>query len=313
MSDIYGKTYITDGLKTGLMVISATACIFLTAVPCFAQAARRPEQSGQLNNMVIEGETRIQVKGDKPAEASELDPKEYVDKFIVSYVRENNPAEKLSVSYSLYLPSQLTSDAVLSPWRGRLIEPPVLSLLVKTPPGVNVANWRLVIANDQGKVFRIMKGKGNPPANIVWDGMDDSGEPLLVGHPYAYSLAVLDKFDVPTYLFGKSVTVRGLVLKNSGRLNIIIDTAALFEKGLKFSTNGYVYARETQDRLRKFLDRDITIRVYGNDADLAQREADIIKDFLEDSLHLNKGTIAAKGQPAGKSNYQRTEITADKS
>ena len=242
------------GLCVRLACLSTAAWALSPAAPCFAaQSGNGPEQAGQLNNMTIEGETRIQVKGDKPSEASDLDPKGNVENYITAYIRENNPVEKSSLLYPLYLPSRLESDAVLFPWRGRLSEPPVLSLAVKSPPGVKVGDWRLVIANDQGKVFRTIKGKGGLPSNITWDGMDDSGAPLRVGHPYAYSLAVLDEYEVPSYLFGKSVTVRGFVHKTAGRLNIAIDTAMLFSKGLTFSPDWHSYARETQDRLRKFL------------------------------------------------------------
>ncbi|MFA6434735.1 MAG: hypothetical protein WCW52_08565 [Elusimicrobiales bacterium] len=308
MRDDHGKT--RSSARFGAL---AAACMFLTAAPCAAQSAPGAERPGQLGNLVIEGETRMQVKGDKPAEVSDLDPKAYVENFIVSYIRENNPTEKLDISYPLYLPSRLESDSVLSPWRGRLIEAPVLSLLVKTPRGVKVANWRLVIASDQGKVFRTIKGKGVPPPNITWDGLSDSGEPLRVGHPYAYSLAVLDEYEVPTYLFGKSVTVRGFVYKTAGQLNIAVDTGMLFAKGLSFSPNGYIYAREMQDRLRKFLDRKISVRVYGDDPDLAQKEAELLRDYLEDELRLEKGAVAAKGYPADKNRYNRTEVTAVKS
>lgn len=312
MDDTCKKTCATTWLRRPSLALAALACVFLEA-PCAAgEPERTPEQSGQLKNLVIEGETRIQVKGDKPVEVSDLDPRQYVENYIVSYIRSNNPVENLSISYPLYLPSRLASDAVLSNWGGRLVEAPVLTLLVKTPHNVKVAEWRLVITNDQGKVFRTVKGKGNLPSNITWDGMDDSDKPLWVGHPYAYSLAVLDEYEVPTYLFGKSVTVRGFVHKSSGRLNISVDTAMLFTKGLMFSSDGHVYAREAQDRLRKFPGWRITINVYDDDLDLAQKEADVIKEFLEQGLHLDKDRIAAKGQPAGKTNYLRTEISAVK-
>lgn len=297
----------------GLLAAGVLVGVLLPAVLSRAQSGRRPEQSGQLNNLVIEGETRIQVKGDKPAEASDIDPKGYVENHMDSFMRDNNPTEKLSISYPLYLPSRLASDLVLSPWKGRLIESPVLSLLVKAPPGVQVPGWRLVITSDQGKVFRTVTGKGDLSSSITWDGLGDSGEPLWVGHPYAYSLAVLDEYEVPTYLFGKSVTVRGFVYKTAGRLNISIDTAILFSKGMTFSSDGYIYARETQDRLRKFSDWRISVHVYGADQDLAQKEAELFRDYLEEDLHLGKGAIAAKGYPPDKNRYNRTEVRAVKS
>jgi len=313
MRDTCKKNCAAEGSRSWYAVIPALAFIFSPVVSRTAWSAGASEQSGQLSNMVIEGETRMQVKGDKPDEATDLDPKKYVEKYIVSYIRENNPTEKLFISYPLYLPSQLKSDAVLSPWRGRLSEPPVLSLLVKAPYGAKVAQWRLVIASDQGKVFRTIKGKGALPSHITWDGMDDYGEPLLVGHPYAYSLAVLDEYEVPTYLFGKSVTIKGFVHKTAAQLVISVDTAVLFTKGLTFSSAGYVYGREMQDRLRRFADWKISVNIYGEDRDLAQKEAEMLRDYLEEDLRMKKGTIAAKGYPPDKNRYNRTEVRAVKS
>ncbi|HAT73361.1 MAG TPA: hypothetical protein DCS63_11160 [Elusimicrobia bacterium] len=293
-------------------IIAAAACLFL-APAILPAAAPGPGQSGDLRNVVIEGVPRIQMRGDKISSVADMDPKQCVEDFLAAYMSENNPPDKLAITLPLYLPSSLASDIVLSPWRGRLIEGQVLSLSIKSPPRVKVAQWRLVVTDDRGKVFRTIKGNESIPDTIIWDGLSDSGGGIKVGHPYAYSLSVLDDVDVPTYLFGKSVTVNGFVRRRHGQLALYINTESLFMKGPAFSPQGQAYIREAQDLLRKAVDWKITATVYGDDQDLAQREADIIKEFLEESLHLPKGTIAAKGQPSDKDFYQRTEIVAVKS
>ncbi|HBB67869.1 MAG TPA: hypothetical protein DCZ93_11345 [Elusimicrobia bacterium] len=293
---------------------AAAVCAGVFLIPAMlSAAATNPGQSGDLKNVVIEGVPRIQMRGDKLPSAADMDPRQCVEDFLSAYMSENNPLDKLAITLPLYLPSSLASDVVLSPWRGRLVEGPVLSLSIKSPPKVKVAQWRLVIADDRGKVFRTLKGRNSIPDTIIWDGLSDSGSDLKVGHPYAYSLSVLDAMDVPTYLFGKSVTVNGFVRRRRGRLALYMSTENLFTKGPAFSPQGQMFIRESQDLLRKVTGWKITANVYGDDQDLAQREADIIKDFLEEGLHLPKGTIAAKGQLADKSFYHRTEILAVKS
>ncbi|MBI4057514.1 MAG: hypothetical protein HY399_08225 [Elusimicrobia bacterium] len=271
---------------------------------------KRPEQSSQLKNITIEGVPRIQMKGDKPPYVPKLDPQAPVEEFLIAQINNANPSEKLLVTFPTYLPSKIASDVVLSPWHGHLVHPPVLHLIIKRPPRFEVAHWRLVIADDQGKVFRTIKGKGSLPDHITWDGMGDNGDPLRVGRPYAYSFSVLDRVEVPTYLLGRTVKVGGFVDEGLTKMTISMDTNSLFTKGPALSPQGQAYMREAQDWLRKALKWSIQVAVYGEDEDLAQREADILKKYLEDALHIQENAISAQGRLPGKVKYIRTEISA---
>lgn len=51
--------------------------------------------------------------------------------------------------------------------------------------------WRLLIADRYGHDVRSFGGRGTPPAQVVWDGKSDRGEPLPDGS-YLYRLAVTD-------------------------------------------------------------------------------------------------------------------------
>lgn len=274
----------------------------------FAGAAAAAEkESGQLKNVVIEGETRLQMKGDKPAFFNDKDPEAPLVAYLGQELSRANPTEKISISYPTYLPAKVASDVVLSPWHGQLVADPVLYLTIKRPAKLTVKEWRLVITDDQGKVFRNMRGSGELPEHVTWNGYGDNGQPLKVGRSYAYSLSILDQADIPTYLFGKTVRLSGFIQERDV-VTISMETEVLFKQGPAFSTKGELFMRETQDQLRK--KRFFTVQVHGSDLDLAQRQADLIKSHLVKSLHLKEEAVEAKGIRAeGKNVYIRTEVS----
>lgn len=56
-----------------------------------------------------------------------------------------------------------------------------------------VDSWRLEIRDRYGRALRSFGGRGAPPAQLLWDGKADTGDPLPDGS-YRYSLVVTDAF-----------------------------------------------------------------------------------------------------------------------
>lgn len=283
-------------------------------------AAGKPAESGELGNIVIEGIPHIQMKGDKPTYQPNLDPQKPLEEFLSNQMASANPIEKLSVSFPIFLPAVVNSDMVLSPWRGHLVFPPVLDLEIRRPANFAVEQWRLIITDDRGKIIRTIKGKGKLPDRVTWDGYTKSGEALQVGHAYAYSFSTIDRSGVPTYLFGKTVKISGFVDQQVSKIAINLDPDIVFTKGASFTPQGNVYLREIQDLLRtqaqdllhKTAEWRIRVYVYGNEVELAQLEADMVRKYLEEAWHVKEGKIAAKGVSSGSGSYSRVEIMAVK-
>jgi hypothetical protein len=55
-----------------------------------------------------------------------------------------------------------------------------------------VKHWEFRIFDAQGKLFRLIEGRGNPPETIVWDGKGDRGEALISGTIHQASFRVAD-------------------------------------------------------------------------------------------------------------------------
>lgn len=300
---------IRQKMAFGSILAAASFCL-AAALRAAPAAMSRPEQSGELKDILIEGVSRLSIKGDKPVYAPQLNPLPDVQNFLAQQINAAASAPKLLVNLPNYLPSRLTSDIVLSPWHGQLTRQPVLDIIIKHPKDITVASWRLVITDDQGKIFQTIRGKGRFPDRLTWDGKGSSGDMVRVGLPYAYSYFVLDRAEVPTYLPGKTVLIKGLVNEHMTNTEITLDTKSLFENGVKFSAAGLACLREVQDILRRTPNRAIRIDIFGPEQELAQKQADAIRRHLLASLHLQEDRIAAKGKGLDRDRYTRTDIVS---
>jgi hypothetical protein len=69
----------------------------------------------------------------------------------------------------------------------------VPTMFVTTHKGPEATHWRMEIMDAQGKVFRNIRGDGNPPSSgLYWDGLGDSGEELISGQVYQVRMSIFD-------------------------------------------------------------------------------------------------------------------------
>jgi hypothetical protein len=113
-----------------------------------------------------------------------------------------------------------------------------------------------------GQKFRTISGEGDPPAEVSWDGRDDSGKPLTPGEQYAYSFTAIDKAGNRRTFPGDGFSVPALYLKNEQGIWIGISNSLLFSSegyGLTPSAKNYskelinfvyYYADQKQIRIR---------------------------------------------------------------
>jgi len=66
----------------------------------------------------------------------------------------------------------------------------VVSFIPSATSQAGVEDWALEIAGSDGKLVRRLKGQGDLPERITWDGRDERGDAVAPGQPYRASLAV---------------------------------------------------------------------------------------------------------------------------
>lgn len=294
-----------QGLPSLAAILAGCLC-----VPAARAAGGGSAGEGGLQEVVIEGRPRIRMTWDKPGSIPAPDPDKPVADWLAQRFVTSKFEDRFAVALPLLLPERIESDLALSPWRRRLTEPPVLYVALRAASRPRVSRWRLTITDDKGKAFRVIKGRGSLPEFIAWDGLGDSREPLRVGHPYAYSLSMTDPDGVPAYVSGKTVRLASYVHETSKALRIAATHEALFEPGRGLSPKGRELLAEARDLIRRREAWDIEVRSYGEDADLALRQAEAGGRFLEGSLHLAEGALRTRGLPADAGGYLRTEVLA---
>ena len=283
------------------------ACCLQPAAAMAAEAAKS-DQGGGLDEIVIEGVPRIGGHADKPDQVPILDPSKSVLEYLSKQLHIPDFSPQVMVFVPNYLASKLASSLPMTPWPRHLVFPPILDIMIKQPKGVEVARWRVVITDDRGSVFHVLKGKGRLPDRLTWDGRGQSGDMLKVGHPYAYSYHVLDSASVPTYIPGKSVQLNSLVCDRWGRTVISLYTPAVFDKGPRISAEGTALLRESQDALRSAATGSFEVTVYGDDADLGKRQAELVRNNLIRALNMQPNRVRARAVATPKDGYARTEI-----
>lgn len=293
-------------------VLAATAAIACCAGAVRALQAKedRSRQAENSREFMIEGVPRMEVQGDKPPYAANLDPTQPVGDYLARQLNAQASSVKILVNLPNYLPARVASELVATPWRRHVAEPPILDILIKHPKDIQVASWRLVITDDHGRIFRMIRGQGRFPDRLTWDGKGDSGAWLQVGHPYAYSYFVLDQAQVPTYLPGKTVLVRGLLDESASRKTLSLDAPSLFDGAAGISAAGRALLREAQDRLRRWGNKTLHVEVYGEDPPAAQRQAEAVRRHLIGALYLEDDAVLARGHPLEESRYGRVDIWA---
>lgn len=260
-----------------------------------------------LQTIEVEGLSRPRMRGDKPEALPQLSFKEPILEALARGIDAASPGDRLFGDPALLLPPRLASDLAASPWQRWLTAPPALDLAVSQAPGFSIAHWTLTVSDDQGSVFRTIKGRGRLPGRIDWDGLDEQGEPLRVGHDYSCALSAVDEFGIPYYIASKTVRLAGYVLPRPGRVRLWLDSAILFSPNAGLSRDGQQALREARDRLRGFYRGAIAVEAYARDAQLALQQAELVREFLARSLRLDAARIRARGHAAD--DYWRVEIT----
>jgi hypothetical protein len=227
-------------------------CAVLTA-PVFAseksKAKDAPKLKGSeegtaLESITVEGEDRVSVKFERPELRTNIDPSTApgLDWENLGTVLD---AGHLGLVHPLIARSAFDrSSRIARPWLDTFREGPVAKF---RPQLKGVEHWKLAVADSRGREVIAFSGKGKPPKQIDWNGLDADGNPAAPGLVYSFSVEASDKagntrnfvgdgFEVPPYvvetngsaaLMFSAETLRedGTLLEAASRINQIKDTS----------------------------------------------------------------------------------------
>ncbi len=184
---------------------------------------------------------------------------------------------------------------------GAILIPCRFKLSAKDIHGVE--GWSLEILDDRDRPFRVFKGVGVPPSELVWDGSDGKGEFVDSGRIYATRFQAVDSLgnSSPGKLVNQVVLLREIRLK--------IDDRILFESGKsKLKSGSYKELERIAAAIKKNRGDGTKVHIEGHTDNvpihtsefsdnliLSKARAQALVEFLVKYLGVDGSTLEAEG------------------
>ncbi len=261
-----------------------------------------PAAGGQAANdkeVVIQGESRLRVKVEKP----EPDLKFDVDEIAVPYVKTEDyvlDVSPTSMSSPLVsLTTYLNTSQTASPFVQLFKKPPIMTLRPKFKSKAGIANWRLRITDGSGNIYKEFSGKSSLPDEIIWDGQNSTNTEMAdVGVSYSYIFSIVDEASNPTSQMGRPVVLESLIYPEGGYTVAKVLVDVLFDKKerrIVLSPKGELYCREVADMLTARQNYPLILECYAKDVDAANTHGEIIQEYLMQRYTLPKDRFKIVG------------------
>ena len=273
--------------------------------------------------IVIKSGSEDKIRTAKPAFKTETDDFESIkkslqpDKDMLLF----EPGEFLSLSRNY--PEQLLSPRVIQPWRAGFNDKAAivfyprrkfLETFSKSYGEKNSSDigWTLSVTDEDGTVFHKYSGSGLPPETISWTGENDHREWVRAGRNYAPVYVFTDETGSIKTVVDDILKYTAIVFQKGRNLYINLDSVMVFGQTKSQKTidksQGEALLSATCDLIkRRYYNIPARVSVYAQTKDLADAQADQIKNYLKKELMAAENTVSAEGFEESFS-QQRIEI-----
>jgi flagellar motor protein MotB len=222
-------------MKRLLILFTALA---LSAPPTFADdqptapaqgAASSDTKADAPMSETIKGEVKEQLDIQKPPPSIELDSKDFVESGTAQTENVLQEAKPVPSKEDFDNYAKLTSNQVLRPWLPLIPEPPLVTFY----PGLTKVvskHWEFRVSDDSGEVIKTIKGKGVPPRQIEWNGLDERGQYITVGTLYSYQFITYDENENAHTFPGEPFQLDALMYTQKGKLVVEFSNKRLFDQ-----------------------------------------------------------------------------------
>ena len=90
-----------------------------------------------------------------------------------------------------------------------------------------VDHWKLTVANWRGEPVTSFSGKGDAPKDIVWDGRDAKGAPVMPGATYSYVFEAVDRAGNHRHFVGEGFRVAAFRLEGATATTLVFTGAEM--------------------------------------------------------------------------------------
>ncbi len=304
-------------------MLKTLALLLFCAAPAAAQDASTATYNEVPEEVVIKSESSDELRTRKPPLKVKADKFESIAPSLASDKNLFRFESADFVSFSRNHPERLQSARVVKPWRTSFSDRTVITFYPRRKfeelfsRNYNEKNskdlqWTLSVTDEEGKIFHKYSGAGLPPESLTWSGENDAREWVRAGHSYAPVYVFVDEYGSPKTIIGELVKFTAIVYQKGANLTISLDSAALFGPNKSARAldkkEGEALLAATGDLIkRRYYNMPLRVKVYAQTKDLADQQADLVKDFLKKTLMSPENLLAAEGQEDSYA-QQRTDI-----
>jgi len=172
----------------------------------------------------------------------------------------------------------------------------------------SIKQWQIEIILPGGQLIRRFDGKGEPPEQLPWDGMDQQGEPLQKTTILLYQLEV-------NYEDGSKArsALRMLGVDRRAFIQVNLPEQVFVNDGPAITTETKTLLKQVGNLLRQFPDETVIIQgasaSVGDDVNLARRRARTATLFLMNNQDIANERIDTRWDSENLAENQSTRKT----
>lgn len=246
------------------------------------------EMGSQPLSETVKGQVKEQLDIQKPAPGIDLDVKEIVESGTAQTDKVLQEAKPIPSKEDFDTYAMLNSKQVLRPSLPLIPQPPLVTFY----PGfskVASKRWEFRVSDESGEVVKMIKGKGIPPRNIEWNGLNERGEFITVGTLYSYQFVTFDEHENASTFPGEPFQLDALMYKQKGKLviefankKLFLDDQASFKPVMKGLWERAV------DVVRENSNVPLTVEMYASSArsPLAEERRSAAVNSISDATNL---------------------------
>lgn len=253
---------------------------------------QKKEGEGDESEVVVKGQLKIKVETKKPDIEVSTDINDVADEAIKTEEIYLGLAPEDIKDIKASIPGTISEERTnYQPELNSIETQPIFSISPKLKQNTEMEKWEFKVTDPTGRAVYLIKGGGNLPEKIIWDGFDKDGRILKLNVPYLYMLTYIDKAGNPGNIMRKDPKiVNAIKYSKDGKLFIEISHKILFDVKRKerITEEGKKYIREIENYLKSYNKFPVHIKFYSEDKELGNDQIMSLEKILVEDLKLPK-------------------------
>ncbi len=253
-------------MKRMLVTVTALSLLMPASYAADTSKGQAEMKSDAPLSETIRGEVKEQLDIQKPPPSIELDSKEFVESGTAQTENVLQEAKPVPSKDDFENYAKLTSNQTLRPWMPLIPEPPLVTFY----PGLSKQqskHWEFRVSDEGGEVVKIIKGKGVPPRDIEWNGLNERGQYITVGTLYSYQFLTFDEHENAHTFPGEPFQLDALMYKQKGKIVVEFANKRLYNQDTaQFRPAMSGLWERAIDVVRENSNRPLLIEVYADSA-----------------------------------------------